>query len=49
MVGDYTGLTRAGDAVVAAIGIADGQGKSSIYSRKIDFGGKAEVASAAGQ
>ena len=49
MVGDYTGLTRAGDAVVAAIGIADGKGKSSIYSRKIDFGGKAEVASAAGQ
>ena len=48
-VGDYTGLTRAGDAVVAAIGIADGQNKTSIYSRKIDFGGTAEVASAAGQ
>ena len=45
MVGDYTGLTRAGDAVVAAIGIADGKGQSSIYSRKIVIGSAPVVAS----
>ena len=38
-VGDYTGLTRAGHAVVAVIGVADGVNKTSIYSRKIDLGG----------
>jgi len=44
-VGDYTGLTRAGDAVVAAFGIADGQNKTSIYSRKIGIGSTPVVAS----
>ena len=44
-VGDYTGLTRAGDAVVAVFGIADGQNKTSIYSRKIGIGSTPVVAS----
>src|SRR3954454_15211661 len=44
-VGDYTGLTRAGDAAVAVFGIADGQNKTSIYSRKIGIGSTPVVAS----
>ena len=42
-LGDYMGLTRAGDEVVPTFGIADGQQQSSIYARRIIFGGKAPV------
>src|SRR4051812_11910163 len=45
-LGDYMGLERAGNAVLPAFGIADGKNKTSIYTRRIIFGGKAEVASA---
>jgi hypothetical protein len=48
-LGDYMGLERAGDQVIPAFGIADGKNKTSIYTRRIIFGGKAEVASASGQ
>ena len=43
-LGDYMGLERAGDAVLPAFGIADGRNKTSIYTRRISFGGKAAVA-----
>ena len=36
-------------AVLPAFGIADGKNKTSIYTRRITFGGKADVASALGQ
>src|SRR4051794_33009085 len=48
-LGDYMGLERAGDQVIPAFGIADGRNKTSIYTRRIIFGGKAEVVSASGQ
>ena len=45
-LGDYMGLERAGNQVVPAFGIADGKNKTSIYTRRIIFSDKAEVASA---
>jgi hypothetical protein len=48
-LGDYMGLARGGDQVVPAFGIADGKDKTGIYTRRIVFGGKAEVASASGR
>ena len=48
-LGDYMGLTRAGNAVVPVFGVADGKNQTSLYTRRITFGGKAQVASAAGQ
>ena len=46
-IGDYMGLTRAGNDVVAAFAIVDGTNQPSIYSRRITTGGgKAAVASA---
>jgi hypothetical protein len=38
-VGDYMGLTRAGDQVIPAFGIVDGVGRTSVYARRIAFGG----------
>ena len=43
------GLIRAGNAVVPVFGVADGKNQTSLYTRRITFGGKAQVASAAGQ
>ena len=48
-LGDYEGLARSGDAVQSVFSAVDGPGKNSIYGRSIDFGGKAEVASASGR
>ena len=35
------GLERAGDPVIPAFGIADGKNQTSIYTRRIIFGGQA--------
>ena len=36
-LGDCMGLERAGNAVLPAFGIADGENTTSIYTRKITF------------
>jgi hypothetical protein len=46
-LGDYMGLVRSGNAVHAVFGIADGLNRTSLFTRKIDFGpGRALVAAA---
>ncbi len=47
-LGDYMGLVRSGGAVIPVFGIADGKNRTSLYTRRITVGGRAEVA-AAGQ
>jgi hypothetical protein len=44
-LGDYVGLDRAGDAVVAVFGVATGPNLTDLFARKITFGaGVASVA-----
>ena len=44
-----SGKEASAGATLPAFGIADGKNKTSIYTRRIIFNGKAEVASATGQ
>ena len=45
-LGDYEGLARSGASVQSVFSVVDSPGKNSIYGRSINFGSKAEVASA---
>ncbi len=45
-LGDYMGLERAGDAVIAVFGVATGKNLTDLFARRVTFGGDA-VASVA--
>jgi hypothetical protein len=45
-LGDYMGLERAGQSVHPVFGLVDGVDRTSVFTRRIQFGTAATVASA---